>query len=76
MHVHDSQSLFAKGIVQAKIKQVVVTGFINMTQTVSMTGRAKEKSAALRGKVISNSQCPQQKMGRRIVTCLEMIEVL
>lgn len=76
MHVHDSQSLYAKGIVKAKIKQFVVTEFINMTQTVSMTGRAKEKSTALRGKVISNSQCPQQKMGRGIVTCLGVIEVL
>ena len=56
MHVHDYQALYAKGIVKAKIKQFVVTGFINMTQTVSMTGRAKEKSTALRGKVISNSQ--------------------
>lgn len=75
VHVHYSQSLYAKGIIKSKIKQFVVTGFINMTQTVSMTGRAKEKSTALSGKVISNSQCSKQKIGR-IVTCLGMIEVL
>lgn len=43
-----------------------------MTQTVSMTGSAKEKSIAFRETAISD----QQKWGEDFVTDLEMIEVL
>lgn len=47
-----------------------------MTQTVSMTDSAKEKSIAFREKVISDSQCLQYKWGEEFVPGLGMIEVL